>query len=101
MVLPLHFTRGSVLPAADPTQAVQAAVDAYVTDSAGSSAVVDVAVDRVGGSLAIDMVVTESAVMPDAEDVANHLAEQLREDVVVTMRVVQVATDRATARDDG
>ncbi len=101
MVLPLHFTRGSVLPAADPTEAVQAAVDDYVTDSAGSSAVVDVAVDRVGGSLAIDVVVTESAVMPDAEDVANHLAEQLGEDVVVTMRVVQVATERATAREGG
>ena len=39
--------------------------------------------------------------MPDADDVAVHLAEELGDTVAVTMQVVEVSTDTATADDGG
>jgi uncharacterized membrane protein len=99
MVLPLHFTRGSVLPASDPSEEVQAAVERFVDDASWSAEVVEVTTERTGGGLVVDIVVTDSPLMPDADDVAGHLAEEVGDTVAVTMQVVQVETDRATAEE--
>ncbi|MGI9622124.1 MAG: DUF389 domain-containing protein [Acidimicrobiales bacterium] len=99
MVLPLHFTRGHVLPAGDPSGTVEEVVEEFVDDSSWSAAVVGVATERVEGALVVEIVLTESPLMPDAEDVADHLAQELEETVAVTMQVVQVETDSATAEE--
>ncbi len=96
MVLPLHFTRGHVLPASDPSDEVEAVVVAFVAESSWSAAVVDVATERDGAGLVVDIVITESPAMPEADAVAEHLAAELDDTVAVTMQVVQVETERAT-----
>ena len=104
MVLPLHFTRGHVLPAGDPSLEVTSEVEAFVDSASWSASVVDVTTERASDGLVVDIVVTESPTMPDAEDVAGHLADELGQTVAVTMQVVQVETERATvddAADDG
>jgi len=100
MVLPLHFTRGNLLPPTDPSEEVEVVVDEFVGDSAWSPAVVDVSTERVDGRLEVGIVLTESPTMPDADDVAGFLAEELGETVAVTMQIVQVDTDSATAGED-
>jgi uncharacterized hydrophobic protein (TIGR00271 family) len=97
MVLPLHFTRGHVLPAGDPSEEVEVVVERFVDEASWSAEVVEVTTERTGAGLVIDIVVTESPLMPNAEDVAGHLADELNDSVAVTMQVVQVETERATA----
>lgn len=100
MVLPLHFTRGHVLPASDPTEEVHVTVESFVDDASWSAEVVDVTTERTDDGLVVDIVVTDSPLMPDAEDIAGHIASELGEDVAVTMQVVQVETERATVEED-
>jgi uncharacterized membrane protein len=101
MVLPLHFTRSSVLPPVDPTGEVRQLVDEFVDQASWNAAVVDLNVGDVDSTLVVEMVVTESAVMPDAAGIADHLAVELETDVSVTMQVVQVTTDRARSSEEG
>ncbi len=100
MVLPLHFTRGHILPASDPSDEVETVVENFVDESSWSAAVVDVSTERSDGGLLVDIVLTDSPLMPDAEDVASHLAGELNATVAVTMQVVQVETERATVEED-
>lgn len=100
MVLPLHFTRGHVLPATDPTEEVEVVVERFVEESSWSAEVVDVTTERITDGLLVEIVLTESPLMPDAEDVAAHLAEELSQDVAVSMQVVQVETDRASVDEE-
>ena len=74
-------------------------VERFVDASSWSAAVVDVSTERVTDGLLVDIVLTDSPTMPDADDVAGHLADELGETVAVTMQVVQVETDRATANE--
>ncbi len=100
MVLPLHFTRGHVLPATDPSEEVETVVERFVDESSWSAAVVDVTTERIDDGLLVDIVLTESPLMPDAEDVAVHLAGELDDTVAVTMQVVQVETERAKVTEE-
>jgi len=100
MVLPLHFTRGHVLPASDPSEEVEVVVERFVDDASWSAAVVDVRTERIDDGLLVDIVVTDSPLMPDAEDVATHLATELGATVAVTMQVVQVETERAKVTEE-
>lgn len=99
MVLPLHFTRSSVLPAADPSEAVELALDAYVDETGGRAELVDVSVERTKGVLVIDVVITDGPAAPHADDMAIHLADELGEKVDVRLQTVEVATERAIAED--
>ncbi|MEM7288130.1 MAG: hypothetical protein AAF480_17410, partial [Actinomycetota bacterium] len=100
MVLPLHFTRGHVLPASDPTEEVGVVVDRFVEEASWSAEVVDITTERADEGLVVEIVITDSPLMPDAEDVAAHLADELGQTVAVTMQVVQVETDRATVDEE-
>ena len=100
MVLPLHFTRGHVLPASDPTEEVEVVIERFVDEASWSAGVVDVTTERVDDGLVVELVITDSPLMPDAEDVAAHLADELGQTVAVTMQVVQVETDRATVDEE-
>ena len=100
MVLPLHFTRGHVLPASDPSDEVEVVVEQFVEEASWSAEVVDVTTERITDGLLVEIVLTESPLMPDAEDVAAHLAEELSQDVAVSMQVVQVETDRASVDEE-
>ena len=99
MVLPLHFTRGNILPPGDPSLEVEGVIEEFVDESSWSAAVVDVRTERINDGLLIDLVLTESSMMPDANEVALHLADELGDTVVVNMQVVQVETERATAEE--
>jgi uncharacterized hydrophobic protein (TIGR00271 family) len=100
MVLPLHFTRSSVLPPVDPTDEVRQLVDEFVDQASWNAAVVDLNVGDVDSTLVVEMVVTESAIMPNAAGIADHLAVELETDVSVTMQVVQVTTESARSSED-
>ena len=99
MVLPLHFTRSSVLPASDPTQAVELALDTYVDETGGRGEVVDVSVERTAGILVIDVVITDGPTTPRVGAMATHLADELGEKVDLRLQTVEVATERAIAED--
>ena len=100
MVLPLHFTRGHVLPATDPSVEVAVVVEKFVEESSWSAEVVGVTTKRTENGLVGEIVLTDSPLMPDAEDVASHLASELDETIAVTMQVVQVETERATVDEE-
>jgi uncharacterized hydrophobic protein (TIGR00271 family) len=97
MILPLHVTRARVLPPSDPTSDVEHYVAAYIEDRGGGTELVSVSVERDETELEVDVVVTESALVPEAGELAAHLAEEMSEDVAVTMQVVEVERERARA----
>ncbi|NNE72709.1 MAG: DUF389 domain-containing protein [Acidimicrobiales bacterium] len=99
MILPLHITRARMLPASDPTEDVAHHVDSYIDEIGSGTEVVTVAVEREETELAVDVVLTESGLVPAAEGLADHLAGEMQESVAVTMKVVEVETD--VARSDG
>ncbi len=97
MILPLHITRARILPASDPTDDVVRVVETYIDESAAGTEVVTVTVDRVSAELAVDLVITESASAPEVEELATHLASAFSGPVAVTIKTVEVETERAHA----
>ncbi len=97
MILPLHVARTGVLPPADRTDDVTAILDHFFEDSAWPTDVVSVSVDRSSAAVLVDVVMTQSDVMPDATEVAEMLAGELAEPVDVRLQVVEVTTDNGTA----
>ena len=100
MILPLHVTRTRVLPASDPTNDVQLVVGRFVSEPHWGTEVISMAVERAADAVVVDLVLTESVSMPQAVDVAEHLAAELAEPVSVRIRVVAVRTDSAVANND-
>lgn len=100
MILPLHLTRSSVLPATDPTEDVEAWLRAQIEDAGAGAAMVTVTAERADADLMVDLVVTESSVLPSTDDLATGLAEALDEPVSLTVQFVEVETDRARADGD-
>lgn len=97
MVLPLHVARTGVLPPADRTEEVTTSLDRFFDDSVWPTDVVSVSVDRSSVAVLVDVVMTEAESMPDANEVAEMLAEELAEPVDVRLQVVAVTTDSGTA----
>jgi uncharacterized hydrophobic protein (TIGR00271 family) len=101
MILPLHITRATVLPPTDPTEDVEYWLQEVIEEAGGTGTeMVTVSVERVASELAVDVLVTESAYMPPAEDLAERLATELDEPVAVTVQVVEVETEKARASGD-
>lgn len=99
MVLPLHITRARVLPPTDPTEDIEHWIGTYLEDHGGATELVGVSVERLKTELSIDIVLTESGQVPVAGELADMLAEELAEPIVVSTQVVEVETD--VARSDG
>lgn len=97
MILPLHITRATVLPPSDPTEDVEHWLHEYIDSSGDGAEMVTVSVERIAEELLVDLVVTESGFMPSTEDLAEQLATELSEPVSLTVQVVEVETERATA----
>ncbi|MFT7474083.1 MAG: putative hydrophobic protein (TIGR00271 family) [Verrucomicrobiales bacterium] len=97
MVLPLHITRARVLPPTDPTEDIEHWLDSYLDDVDATSELVSVSVERLAAELSIDVVLTESGKVPGAEQLADLLASELQEAVLVSTQVVEVQTDAARA----
>jgi uncharacterized hydrophobic protein (TIGR00271 family) len=96
VVLPMQFGRGNVLPAADLTAGVTAAVEDYVADRGTLAEVLEVEVDVVRDLTEIDIVVASSQSPPSATAIAEHLAEYLSGPVQVRLLVATTETERAT-----
>jgi enoyl-CoA hydratase/carnithine racemase len=79
---------------------VAVVVEKFVEESSWSAEVVGVTTKRTENGLVVEIVLTDSPLMPDAEDVASHLASELDETIAVTMQVVQVETERATVDEE-
>lgn len=99
MVLPLHLTRSAVLPPTDPTEEVELWLRTSIEDAGSGAEMVAVTVERLESDLEVDLVITESGLLPDTDALAEGLAEELEEPVALTVQVVEVQTD--TARADG
>ncbi len=99
MLLPLHLMRSSLLPAVDATEDVTAVVTEMLGDA--ESEVMSVAVDQSGRRMVIDVVATPSARLPDADTIADRLAEELDGDVSVDLQVVDVERETGSADADG
>jgi uncharacterized hydrophobic protein (TIGR00271 family) len=99
MVLPLHITRARVLPPTDPTEDITHWINSHLDESGASTELVGVSVERLTSELSIDIVLTESGKVPVAEELAELLAAELSEPIVVSTQVVEVETD--VARADG
>ena len=100
MVLPLHITRARVLPPTDPTEDIEHWIGTYLEDHGGATELVGVSVERLAAELSIDIVLTESGQVPVAEELADLLAEELQEPIIVSTQVVEVETDVARADGD-
>lgn len=97
MILPLHITRATVLPPSDPTEDVEHWLHEYIEATGDGAEMVNVSVERIAEELAVDLVVTESGLMPATEDLAEKLAEELAEPVALTVQTVEVETEAARA----
>lgn len=100
MVLPLHLTRAAVLPPTDPTADVEHWLTEHIEDAGNGAEMVTVSVERVAEELVVDLVVTESGLLPPTEALAEGLASELAEPVALTVQVVEVETDQARATGD-
>lgn len=100
MVLPLHLTRPAVLPPSDPTEDVELWLRGHIEDAGAGAAMVAVTVERIDTDLVVDLVVTESGLLPSTDDLAEGLASELDEPVALTVQVVEVNTDQARAGAD-
>ncbi len=100
MVLPLHITRARVLPPTDPTEDIEHWIGTYLEDHGGATELVGVSVERLAAELSIDIVLTESGQVPVAEELADLLAGELQEPIIVSTQVVEVETDVARADGD-
>ena len=97
MILPLHVSRGQVLPPSDPTEDIEFTVDQYVEESETTSEVMNVSVEQADANLVVDVILTDSPSMPEADELAVHIADEHSETVAVRLQVVDVETDVATA----
>jgi uncharacterized hydrophobic protein (TIGR00271 family) len=97
MVLPLHITRAAVLPPSDPTEDVEHWLHEYIDATGNGAEMVNVSVERIAEELLVDLVVTESGFMPSTEALAEQLATKLSEPVALTVQVVEVETEKASA----
>ena len=97
MILPLHITRARVLPPTDPTEDIEHWIGTYLEDHGGATELVGVSVERLPAELSIDIVLTESGQVPMADELAELLAGELEEPIIVSTQVVEVETDVARA----
>lgn len=100
MVLPLHLSRPAMLPASDPTEDVEHWLSQHIEEAGAGAEMVTVSVERVASELVVDLVVTESGLLPPTEALAEGLAAELAEPVALTVQVVEVETDQARATGD-
>ncbi len=96
VVLPMQFGRGNVLPPADPTDTVTAAVEEFVALDGSPAEVVNVEVEVIDDTTLVDIVLASSQSAPTADPIAEHLAEYLAAPVQVRLLVAATETERAT-----
>ena len=97
VVLPMQFGRGNVLPAADPTDAVTAAVEEYVAERGTTAEVVEVQVEVLSDTTQIDIVLAASQSAPLVTPIAEYLAEYLSSPVDVRLLIAPTETEHASA----
>ena len=95
IVLPMQFGRGNVLPSADPTESVTAAIEEFVNERGTPAEVLDVEVEVLSHTTQVDIVLASSSSAPSVASIAEHLAEYLSSPVEVRLLVAATETERA------
>ena len=88
VVLPLIIGRGRLTPADDPSVAVKRAIEEFFDEVDQDTDLVDLTIEQVDGSPAIDMVIAGSGRLPTPEALADKLADVMGEQVRVNVRLI-------------